>query len=44
VVLGTRKSFGNAAALGLSVIELKPKDTKAIAEIETLFKYVFNVK
>lgn len=44
VVLGTRKSFGNAAASGLSVVELKPKDTKAIAEIETLFKYVFNVK
>jgi chromosome partitioning protein len=32
VVLGTRKSFGNAAASGLSVVELKPKDTKAIAE------------
>ena len=44
VVLGTRKSFGNAAASGLSVVELKPKDSKAIAEIETLFKYVFNVK
>ncbi len=44
VVLGTRKSFGNAAASGLSVVELKPKDTKAIAEIETLFKYLFNVK
>lgn len=44
VVLGTRKSFGNAAASGLSVVELKPKDTKAVAEIETLFQYVFNVK
>ena len=44
VILGARKSFGNAAATGLSVVELKPKDTKAVAEIETLFKYLFNVK
>jgi chromosome partitioning protein len=44
VVLGTRKAFGNGAASGLSVVELKPKDTKAIAEIETLFQYIFNVK
>jgi chromosome partitioning protein len=44
VVLGARKSFGNASASGLSVVELKPKDTKAITEIESLFKYLFNVK
>ena len=44
VLLGTRKAFGNGAASGLSVVELKPKDTKAIAEIETLFQYIFNVK
>lgn len=42
--LGMRKAFGNAASSGLSVIELKPKDPKAIKEIETLFEYVFNVK
>ncbi len=42
--LGTRKAFGNAGATGLSVIELKPKDAKAINEITALFEYVFNVK
>lgn len=42
--LGMRKAFGNAAATGLAVTELKPKDTKAISEMETLFEYIFNVK
>jgi chromosome partitioning protein len=44
VNLGMRKAFGNAASLGLSVIELRPKDQKAISEIATLFEYIFNVK
>jgi chromosome partitioning protein len=42
--LGTRKAFGNAAATGLSVTELRPNDIKATKEIATLFQYVFNVK
>lgn len=42
--LGTRKAFGNAAALGLAVTELKPQDEKATAEILALYKYVFNMK
>lgn len=41
--LGTRKAFGNAAAKGLAVTELKPQDTKATNEIEILFRYLFNI-
>ena len=41
--LGTRKAYSNAAAQGLSVLELKPQDTKASEEILTLYKRVFNV-
>ena len=41
--LGTRKAFSNAAAKGLAVPEIKPQDSKAIEEISTLFKHVFNV-
>lgn len=36
--LGNRKAFANAAAMGMAVTELKPKDQKAITELETLFK------
>ena len=42
--LGTRKAFGNAATKGLSVVELKPADTKATEEIETLYRYLFDIK
>lgn len=42
--LGMRKAFGNAAATGLAVTELKIKDHKAISEMTTLFEHVFNVK
>lgn len=42
--IGMRKSFSNAAASGLGVIEIKPKDDKAINEITTLYKHLFNVK
>jgi chromosome partitioning protein len=35
--LGHRKSFANAASKGLSVVEYKPADDKAIAEITALF-------
>jgi chromosome partitioning protein len=39
--LGSRKSFANASARGLAVVELKPADPKAIEEIEGLYNYVF---
>ena len=42
--LGTRKAFGNAAAQGLAVTELKPQDLKAAEEMTTLFSYVFDIK
>lgn len=42
--LGMRKAFSNAAATGQGVAELKPSDSKAIAEMATLFQCVFNVK
>lgn len=42
-LLGSRKAFSNAAARGLGVIEYKPQDSKAISEIETLYKYLFEV-
>jgi len=41
--LGSRKAYSNAAAQGLSVLELKPQDTKACEELLTLYKRVFNV-
>jgi len=39
--LGTRKAFGNAAAQGLAVTEIKPQDDKATKEMLILFAYVF---
>lgn len=36
-----RKAFGKAAALGLSVTELRPPDAKAIREIKSLYDAVF---
>lgn len=41
--IGARKAFGNAAAQGLSVIELKPQDPKATDEIEMLYRYLFDI-
>lgn len=35
-----RKSFANAAGMGLSVLEAKPKDAKAIAEVKALIAIV----
>lgn len=40
--LGTRKAFGNAAAQGLAVTELKPQDPKATDEVMLLYRYVFD--
>lgn len=42
-IIGMRKAFGNAAASGLGVVEVKPKDAKAYNEILTLYKHCFNV-
>lgn len=40
VQLGNRKAFANAAAQGLSVIELQPADDKATGEINSLFSAI----
>ncbi len=40
--LGSRKAFSNAAAKGLGVVESKPIDSKAVGEIKTLYKYLFD--
>ena len=39
--ISRRKSVANAVGLGLSVFELKPKDEKAIAELQKLLDSVF---
>jgi chromosome partitioning protein len=44
VTVGNRKAFGNAAAAGLAVTELKYQDSKATSEIKALFKYIFDIK
>ena len=41
VVIHRRKSLANAAGQGLSVLELKPKDDKANAEISALVSALF---
>jgi chromosome partitioning protein len=41
--LGNRKAFRSAAAQGLSVVEVSPKDPKAIAEIKKLYTAIFEV-
>jgi chromosome partitioning protein len=42
--LGQRKAFGNAAAEGLSVTELRQLDPKAVDEINALYQLVFESK
>jgi chromosome partitioning protein len=42
--LGNRKAFRSAAAQGLSVVEVSPKDPKAIAEIKKLYTALFAEK
>lgn len=39
--ISRRKSVANAVGLGLSVLELRPKDEKAIAELRKLLNIVF---
>ena len=43
-IICNRKVFGNAAAEGKSITELKLQDKKAILEMKTLYNYVFNEK
>ena len=40
--LRRRKAFANAAGAGLSVLELKPTDAKAIQEINQLVEVILN--
>lgn len=42
-VLGQRKAFGNAAAEGLAITELKQKDNKATEEMLSLYDSVFGI-
>ncbi len=42
ISIGGRKSFGNASARGLGVVELKPADEKANEEIQALYDFVFS--
>ena len=41
--LGTRKAFGNAAAQGIAVTELKPQDLKATQEITALYRHLHDM-
>jgi chromosome partitioning protein len=43
-IICSRKAFGNAAAEGKSVLELKVQDKKAIIEITSLYDYLFHKK
>ena len=42
--LGNRKVFANAAASGLAVVEYRPRDPKAIAEIERFYESVCDIE
>ena len=44
VALGDRKVYGRAAAVGLGVEEYRPRNTKAIEELEELYRAVFNIR
>jgi len=44
VVIVHRKAFGNAAAEGLAVTEIKPADQKASEEINSLYNQVFDTE
>ena len=41
--LGNRKAFASAVAEGIGVVEYKPRDKKAIGEMETLFRHLTEV-
>ena len=40
--IGNRKAFSNAFGGGYAVTEYQPKDTKAMAEIRVLYRYIFD--
>lgn len=42
--LGDRKVFPNAHTHGLGVVEFKPKDKKAVKELEELYQFCFSTK
>ena len=42
--IGDRKAFPNAHTQGLSVTEVKPRDRKAVTELEGLYEYCFSTK
>jgi chromosome partitioning protein len=42
IALGARKAFGNAAAQGMAVTELRTPDPKAVEEMQHLYRYVFD--
>jgi chromosome partitioning protein len=44
VSLGNRKAFRSSAALGLAVTEMRPQDKKAVAEIQELFRQLFDIE
>ena len=44
LTIGRRKSFPNAASGGLSILEYKPKDVKAIDELNILTSTLYNIK
>lgn len=41
--LGHRKAFANAASQGMSVVELRPVDPKAVEEVGKLFGYLYDI-
>jgi chromosome partitioning protein len=44
IMMGRRKAFPNAAAMGLSVLEQTPKDPKAVQELTNLIDIIYNQK
>ena len=40
----TRKAFRRAAAQGLSVVELRPRDSKAVEEITAIYEFCFGLR
>lgn len=42
VTIGSRKAFANAASDGLSVVEMKIQDKKAIQEISSLYDFIYS--
>ena len=42
--LGARKAFSNAAAAGLAVTEIRPQDPKAMEEMLTMYRYIFDTQ